>query len=81
MVPIIESVTETHEDISIKDEKLRLKNFGQGDHVRLYAKNDFIKRLESVGFTVKLYGADYFGAATLDKYGITRKSVLYIVEK
>ncbi|MBK6634354.1 MAG: class I SAM-dependent methyltransferase [Chitinophagaceae bacterium] len=29
MVPIIESVTETHEDPSIKEENLRLKYFGQ----------------------------------------------------
>ncbi|MBK9533049.1 MAG: class I SAM-dependent methyltransferase [Chitinophagaceae bacterium] len=81
MVPIIESVTETHEDPSIKEENLRLKYFGQKDHVRLYAKADFIRRLESVGFMVKLYGVDYFGEAQFDRSGITRKSVLYIVEK
>ena len=81
MVPIIEPVTETHDDPSIKDENLRLKYFGQGDHVRLYAKDDFIQRLESAGFKVKLYGVDYFGEALFDRSGITRKSVLYIVEK
>lgn len=81
MVPIIESLTEMKEDPSIKDENLRLKYFGQADHVRLYSKHHFIKRLESVGFKVNLYTVEYFGEAVFDKYGITRKSVLYIVEK
>ena len=81
MVPIFESVTETREDPSIKDKNLRLKYFAQADHVRLYAKQDFIQRLESVGFRVKLYGQDYFGESLFEKSGITQKSVLYIVEK
>ncbi len=81
MVPIIQSVTETKEDPSIKDENLRLKYFGQLDHVRLYAKQDFIERLESVGFKCKLYGADYFGETLFNKSGIINKSLLYIVEK
>ena len=81
MVPIIESVIETKDDPSIKDENLRLKYFGQSNHVRLYAKLQFIQRLESVGFKVKLYGVDYFGEVLFEKSGITQKSVLYIVEK
>jgi len=81
MVPIIEPVVETIEDPSIKDEKSRIKYFGQEDHVRLYAKQDFIKRLESVNFKVKLYTVNDFGEQLFDGWGITRKSVLYTVEK
>ena len=33
MVPIVKPVTETHEDPSLTDENLRMKYFGQGDHV------------------------------------------------
>lgn len=81
MVPIIEKVTRTVEDPTITDVNLRLKYFGQSDHVRLYAKQDFIQRLESVGFKVKLYTADYFGKELLERSGITQRSVLYIVQK
>lgn len=81
MVPILQPVTETVEDPSIKDENLRIKYFGQADHVRLYAKQDFMERLKSVGFKVKLYDVDYFGEAVFKKSGISKKSVLYVVEK
>lgn len=81
MVPILLPVTTTKEDPSITDTNLRLKYFGQADHVRLYAKQDFIERLRSAGFTVKLYGVDFFGAALFQKSGITARSVLYVVEK
>lgn len=81
MVPILEGFETTHEDPSIKDEKLRVKYFGQLDHVRQYAKNDFIARLEDVGFDVKLLDVSYFGQEVFEKNGISPKSVLYIVNK
>lgn len=81
MVPILEGVEKTLEDTSIKNAKLRMKYFGQSDHVRLYSKIDFIKRLESVGFKVRLLDVNYFGSEVFDKNAITSKSVLYIVEK
>jgi SAM-dependent methyltransferase len=81
MVPILEKVIITKEDIINKDKSYRKQHFGQGDHVRLYAKHDFISRLESVGFKVKLLDANYFGKDNFEKNGISAKSVLYIVEK
>ena len=81
MVPIIKGFEKTHEDPSIKDEKLRVKYFGQSDHVRQYAKKDFIARLESVGFDVKLLDVTHFGHEVFEKNGISPKSVLYIVNK
>lgn len=81
MVPIINGVEKTYEDLSIKDPQIRMKYFGQGDHVRLYGKTDFIHSLESVGFKVKLLGSDYFGAGVFEKNAITPKSLLYIAEK
>ncbi len=81
MVPIIPSVQTTVEDPSITDENTRMKLFGQKDHVRLYAKQDFISRLQSVGFKVQLHDEAYFGEEKFREYGITRKSVLYIVHK
>ncbi len=81
MVPIIKPVTITREDITITDKSLRQKYFGQADHVRLYAKQDFLLRLQSVGFKINQYGVDYFGEAVFKKAGITAESILYVVEK
>lgn len=81
MVPIIDGLEKTHEDPTIEDPNLRMKYFGQDDHVRLYSKSDFVKRLENAGFKVKTLGAEYFGTEVFNKNGIALKSVLYIAEK
>lgn len=81
MVPIIDGVKDTHEDIKNKNEKFRIQHFGQRDHVRLYSKKDFISRLTTVGFTMKLLDMNHFGTKVFEKNAITTKSVLYIAEK
>jgi SAM-dependent methyltransferase len=81
MVPIFNGVMDTSEDPSLKDIPSRWRQFGQDDHIRIYAKNDFVSRLQHSGFTVKEYGLNYFGADLFKKSGIAEKSVLYIVEK
>jgi predicted SAM-dependent methyltransferase len=81
MVPILQPVTVARQYPSITDTKLKPQYFGQADHVRLYAKEQFIERLESVGFKVKLYAANDFAKELFQKTGISQKSVLYIVEK
>lgn len=81
MVPIFDGVMTTHEDETIKDEGLRVRYFGQADHVRQYSKEDFIARLKGVGFDVKLFDVNHFGHEVFEKNGITPKSVLYIVNK
>ncbi|WP_297300525.1 methyltransferase domain-containing protein [uncultured Brachyspira sp.] len=45
-------LTTTYEDFSITDPKEREKAFGQNDHVRVYEKNDYVKRLTNAGFKV-----------------------------
>ena len=47
MVPLYRSTVATHEDPSITDPALRWKHFGQDDHVRVYAKDDFVARLHA----------------------------------
>lgn len=81
LVPIIPTLEKTLEDPSIDDEALQWKYYGQGDHVRMYNRQDFINRLAGVGFTVNQYGKDYFGEATFTLNGISPTSVLYVVEK
>ncbi len=81
MVPMNLGVEVTLEDPSITDVATRWKLFGQDDHIRMYAKADFIDRLGEAGFTVNQFGVDYFGADTFSKAAIFAGSVLYIVTK
>jgi SAM-dependent methyltransferase len=81
MVPIILGVQATDEDPTATDRLERMRRFGQDDHVRLYAKADFLRRLEGVGFTVELLGQDHFGAEAFELHGISPGSMLYVVER
>ncbi len=81
MVPIVLSLTQTDEDPTITDESERWRRFGQDDHVRIYSKADFIKRVEQSGFRVHQYDKTFFGEDTLRRAGITNQSVLYVIEK
>jgi SAM-dependent methyltransferase len=81
MVPIDLSLNEVYENPALKTEEERWKHFAQYDHVRLYSKEGFIRRLESVGFRVEQLGSDHFGSEKLEKAGIHRRSVLYVVHK
>lgn len=81
MVPIMLSISKVQENKKYTCENDRWKHFAQGDHVRLYSKNGFIKRLEGGGFKVRALNIDYFGKNNFRKFGISTKSVLYIVSK
>ncbi len=50
-VPLYRSLDKTFEDPSLDTPKLRLKHYGQADHLRKYGL-DFIDRLEDAGFTI-----------------------------
>jgi predicted SAM-dependent methyltransferase len=81
MVPIMIGLLHTYEDSSITTEEGRLRHFGLEDHLRVYSKKDFLNKLITIGFEVKEYGSDYFGASVFKDNGISEKSILYIVEK
>jgi len=81
MVPINSGVEITLEDPYGTDIDKRWKYYGQDDHVRMYAKNDFIKRLESVGFTVDSLDIKYFSKQLFESIAVYPTSVLYIVSK
>ncbi|MBT8231931.1 MAG: class I SAM-dependent methyltransferase [Bacteroidia bacterium] len=82
LVPILLSIDKSVENEEYREhEHLRWKYFGQDDHVRMYAKKDFVSRLEAAGFQVNQYGSDYFGQDVFDTHGIDQKSVLYVVKK
>jgi len=81
MVPILLSINKIQEDPNITSENERWKYYGQGEHVRMYSKKGFIQRLASVGFKVHQLDINYFGKSVFKKYGISPKSVLYVVSK
>lgn len=59
----------------------RLKHFGQEDHIRVYANEDFVSRLTTVGFRVTQLGIEYFGKNVFKQCGLSETTVLYIVAK
>lgn len=81
MVPINLTRKEIDEDPDCADEQERWRRFGQGDHVRSYSKCGFVERIHEVGFDVEQLGVEYFGPEQFNKYGIGKKSVLYVVKK
>ena len=82
MVPLYpERVLVTDEDPLEPSAQERVRRFGQKNHVRLYAKRDFLMRLASAGFRVECLGREYFGADVLTHCGIGPGSVLYVVRK
>jgi hypothetical protein len=81
MVPIMLSLESDYENPEITTPEGRWKHFGQDDHVRMYSKPGFIKKLTSTGFVVHQLDINFFGSEAFDKHGIHPRSVLYIVEK
>lgn len=81
MVPLMTHFELSLEDAGVVDEAERYRFYGQGDHVRLYARKDFLARIEQAGFMVEPLGAEYFGADVYSRCGITSRSTLYIVTK
>ncbi len=81
MAPIALGLTATIEDANLSDPGERVRRFGQDDHLRLYARHDFIGRLTQAGFGVSGLGYTHFGGEVFVKFGITQSSVLYICRK
>lgn len=81
MVPILTTIAHTFEDPTVTDEAGRWRHFGQGDHLRVFAKGDFVTMLGNAGFTVQQLGAAHFSEDRLRRAGIDLKAVLYVAEK
>ncbi len=81
MAPIAIELEKTVEDPSVKDPAGRWKLYGQDDHVRLYAHDDYVNKISSHGFHVEELGESYFGADVFRSLGLARTSILYVVSK
>lgn len=57
------------------------KRFGQGDHVRSYNKQDFVRRLKDSGFGVHELDASYFSKEEFYQNALIDTSTLYLVYK
>jgi SAM-dependent methyltransferase len=77
-VPIARAIDRTIEDPTAVTDADRIRLFGQRDHVRLYAADDYMKRLERAGFCVQLTSAeDCLGAGTVRRYALVREEPLF----
>ncbi len=81
MAPIIPELEKTLEDPNHKTEAERIKNYGQSDHFRLFAKNDFTNRITNANFKLKTFGVNDFKLNVFKVQGIKNSSILYIGEK
>ena len=81
MAPIIPELPMTIEDPAETSAEVRWRRFGQDDHVRLYAHDDYVRRIENAGFAVKQFGVDYFGSDTFTALGLKASSLLYVALK
>lgn len=81
MVPINLQLEKTIEERQCNDTAYRWKYFFQDDHVRMYAKKNFVERLVSAGFNVSQLAIEYFSKEAFLKNAIYPTSVLYVVNK
>jgi hypothetical protein len=81
MVPIQLNLKETYENKKITSKRDRCHHFGQDDHVRVYSKYGFVRKLEESGFKVDQLGIKFFSKESFLEAGIMDRSVLYKVTK
>jgi len=71
--PMATALTETFENSAITTAEGRAWTFGQRDHLRLYAPEDFCARLRAAGFTVSVYDAQHeLGDERMRRAGLIR---------
>lgn len=81
MAPIVVGLRSTLEDSAVTSEADRWKNYGQDDHVRLYAHDDYVAMLCKHGFSVEQLGERFWGEDVYRKLGLKSTSILYVVSK
>jgi ubiquinone/menaquinone biosynthesis C-methylase UbiE len=81
-VPIAMALDRTIEDPTATTEAQRIHRFGQGDHVRLYARADYIARLRAAGFFVypSRHSAD-LGPDKVRRFGLVQEEEIFYCAK
>lgn len=80
LVPLMVGLEQTDEEWGCSQEE-NWRRFGQYDHCRLYAADDFVSRLEEAGFYVTKIGEDWFGKEFYEECGFDANSILYVATK
>jgi len=78
MVPILTTAQTTDEDPNETRPLQRWRRFGQDDHVRMYAKRDWLSRLRETGWHMVELDRATFGDDVFREHGIAERSVLYV---
>ena len=73
LVPISTLIKDVIEDPDCTDESERWRRFGQGDHVRIYGRKGFEKRLAEAGFRVETFKPE-----DATKLGLSDTARLYL---
>jgi SAM-dependent methyltransferase len=77
-VPIGRVLQDTVEDPTATSEAERIRLFGQRDHVRLYAADDYMRRLAKAGFRVDHSRAvDCVGEEAVRRYALMREEPVF----
>jgi len=81
-VPIALALDRTIEDPTAITESQRIELFGQEDHVRLYARADYISRLEAAGFAVSAENySSVIGSAKVEWFGLVEEEEVFFCSK
>lgn len=81
-VPIAMALIKTREDATATTEQQRIELFGPRDHVRLYSKRDYIDRLQSVGFNVRIESfCNQLSGGDLVRYALIPEEAVFICSK
>jgi SAM-dependent methyltransferase len=59
----------------------RIRRFGQDDHVRMYAREDFMARVEEAGFRLQVMGPDEFPDDEFATFALAPRSRLYVAHR
>lgn len=83
-VPLSRTLRNTYEDFTITTTAGREEAFGQGDHVRIYAEENYRDRLTRAGFKVNVFKwvtkAENFGGRR-NIFALNKKEHIYCVTK
>jgi SAM-dependent methyltransferase len=80
LVPLSLALEKSDEDPQASVEERR-RRFGQDDHIRMYAKRDFVERVGEAGFSLLQLGKEWFGEECFGRLGLPDTALLYVVEK
>jgi SAM-dependent methyltransferase len=80
-VPVSRDIVQSIEDGSATTPEQRTQMFGQADHVRIYAENDYLARLKHAGFVVIVWTAQELAGERALYLGINERESVFVADK